>query len=521
MITIRQLKNRKKLDSNFYPVVNNKIVFPEDLVRDEDVLFITDHPNKINLGHKYLLQVTTRHFAKYDDYLLCADNLSDDDVSELNTLLFERQIFLYIYTHINGDNGAKIFFTLWDNAQNYKLFEQYYQSIRELDHRKLGKQLAIFHLSNSSPGMIYWDHNGCIILKELENYLRSLCLSHNYQEIKTPIIAKKTLWEQSGHLSKYSDNILKIADQDSIIRPMNCPMAVNAFSCGNYSFKDLPIRIMEFGLVHRNEPSGAIQGLFRCISFTQDDGHIFCRMEHVAHEIKMFLEESFLVYQRLGFSQDSIQLKLALRPTNRLGSDHLWDQAEHALQTALEDKQLDFIVLPDEGAFYGPKIEIHVEDKVGRAWQCGTIQLDMMMAPRLNSTFYDENGAKEHPVIIHRAILGSMERMIGILLEHHKGSLPYWMAPVQVIILTVSNKALEYGNMLNDRFKKENIRSQLNYRGEHTLGKKIRQANLDKIPYIVIVGEKESQSSTVSLHSGFQDMEINQFINYLQTQNNR
>lgn len=371
------------------------------------------------------------------------------------------------------------------------------------DHRKLGKALGLFHFQDIAPGMIFWHPNGWTIYQIIQNYMQGRLASFGYQEVRTPQLVDKVLWEKSGHWENFRDNMFltETESREYAVKPMSCPCHVQIYNQGIKSYRDLPIRLSEFGNCHRCEPSGSLHGIMRVRNFVQDDGHIFCTEDQIQSEVMMLLELVQSVYADFGF--DNIIYRLALRPEKRVGSDETWDKAESALKQAMHERGIQWIDAPGEGAFYGPKIECSLPDCLGRIWQCGTIQVDFSMPDRLDAQFVAEDGSKQTPVMVHRAILGTFERFIGILIEHHAGNFPLWLAPTQAAILTISEKHSDYAVEMANYLRAKGIRAKFDLRNEK-IGFKIREHTLQKVPYLLIIGDKEveNQQVTVRLRDG-------------------
>ena len=370
------------------------------------------------------------------------------------------------------------------------------------DHRKIGKQLDFFHFQEEAPGMVFWHEKGWSLFKAVEKYVREVCYE-GYQEVHTPQVIDRSLWEKSGHWDKFHDMIFQTHsdNREYAIKPMNCPGHVQIFNEGLRSYRDLPFRIAEFGVVHRNEPSGTLHGLLRARRFTQDDAHIFCKEDDLQAEVGRLIDKTFEVYRDFGFNE--VDMALSLRPEQRVGADALWDKSEKALEQALSSKGLAFKIQPGEGAFYGPKIEFTLYDSLGRAWQCGTVQVDFSMPARLDAKFVSADGDKKTPVMIHRAILGSLERFIGILIEEHAGLLPVWLAPVQATVLSITEKQSAYAQAVTQKLGQSDLRCNADLRNEK-IGLKIREHTMQRIPYLLIVGEREraDEMVTVRAHAG-------------------
>jgi len=425
------------------------------------------------------------------------------------------------YWRGNSDNEMlqRIYGTAWSDKKALKDYLHRLQEAEKRDHRRLGKQLDLFHFQEEAPGMVFWHENGWTIYQEIEQYIREKLRLHGYGEVKTPQVVDRSLWEKSGHWDKFGDMIFTThsENRDYAVKPMNCPCHVQIYNQGLKSYRDLPIRMAEFGSCHRNEPSGTLHGLMRVRNFVQDDAHIFCTEDQIQAEVSEFIDLLFAVYKDFGF--DDVLVKLSTRPENRVGDDAVWDKAEQALELALNTKQLDWELQPGEGAFYGPKIEFSLKDCIGRVWQCGTIQVDFSMPGRLGATYVAEDGSKQVPVMLHRAILGSLERFIGILIEQHAGTLPIWLAPVQVVVLNIAGRHDEFAQKVGQALKKQGVRVKIDLRNEK-IGFKIREHSMQRVPYLLIIGDKEleNQQVTVRTQSGedLGSFTINDFVDRVQ-----
>ncbi|MDG2364321.1 MAG: threonine--tRNA ligase [Methylococcaceae bacterium] len=425
------------------------------------------------------------------------------------------------YWRGNSDNEMlqRIYGTAWSDKKALKDYLHRLQEAEKRDHRRLGKQLDLFHSQEEAPGMVFWHENGWTIYQEIEQYIREKLRLHGYGEVKTPQVVDRSLWEKSGHWDKFGDMIFTThsENRDYAVKPMNCPCHVQIYNQGLKSYRDLPIRMAEFGSCHRNEPSGTLHGLMRVRNFVQDDAHIFCTEDQIQAEVSEFIDLLFAVYKDFGF--DDVLVKLSTRPENRVGDDAVWDKAEQALELALNTKQLDWQLQPGEGAFYGPKIEFSLKDCIGRVWQCGTIQVDFSMPGRLGATYVAEDGSKQVPVMLHRAILGSLERFIGILIEQHAGTLPIWLAPVQVVVLNIAGRHDEFAQEVEQALKKQGVRVKIDLRNEK-IGFKIREHSMQRVPYLLIIGDKEleNQQVTVRTQSGedLGSFTVNEFVDRVQ-----
>jgi threonyl-tRNA synthetase len=392
----------------------------------------------------------------------------------------------------------RIYGTAFADKKSLKLYLDRLAEAEKRDHRKLAKQLDLFHMQDEAAGMVFWHANGWAVYQVIEQYIRKVLNQYDYQEIHTPQIVDRSLWEKSGHWDKFHEEIFTTHSEsrDYAVKPMNCPCHIQVYNQGLKSYRDLPLKLAEFGSCHRNEPSGTLHGLMRVRNFVQDDAHIFCTEEQIQSEVSVFIDLLYKVYADFGFT--SIIIKLSTRPERRVGSDEVWDKSEKALQDALDYKNLAWDLQPGEGAFYGPKIEFSLKDCLDRVWQCGTIQVDFSMPERLDANYVAEDNSRKTPVMLHRAILGSIERFIGILTEHHAGHFPVWLAPVQVVFMSISEKHNDYCKNQADILKQKGYRIVLDLRNEK-IGFKIREQTLKKIPYLLIVGDKEIEKAEVTV----------------------
>ncbi|MBE9579381.1 MULTISPECIES: threonine--tRNA ligase [Moraxella] len=394
----------------------------------------------------------------------------------------------------------RIYGTAWADKKDLQAYIKRIEEAEKRDHRKIGKQLGLFHLQEQAPGMVFWHPNGWTIWQVLEQYMRKIQKDNGYLEIKTPQVVDRSLWERSGHWENYAENMFTTSSEnrDYAIKPMNCPCHVQVFNQGLKSYRDLPLRLAEFGSCHRNEPSGALHGIMRVRGFTQDDAHIFCTNAQIRSEALDFIKLTLDVYKDFGF--DNIAMKLSTRPEKRVGSDELWDLAEKDLADALDEAGLDWELQAGEGAFYGPKIEFSLKDCLGRVWQCGTLQLDFNLPERLDAEFVGESGERERPVMLHRAILGSFERFIGILIEHYAGFFPAWLAPTQAVVMNITDKQADSVNDVVAKLNAKGYRAVSDLRNEK-IGFKIRERTLERIPFMLILGDKEVESGTVNVRT--------------------
>ena len=400
----------------------------------------------------------------------------------------------------NSENQAltRIYGTAWPDTDSQDAYLKSLDEAEKRDHRLLGKKLDLFHFQEESPGMVFWHDKGWTVFNLIKDFITHHLRKNSYKIINTPQILDKSLWKKSGHLDKFGDLIFDVGSEkkEFAIKPMSCPGHIQVFNQGLKSYKDLPLKYAEFGVVHRNEPSGTLHGLLRIRAFTQDDAHIFCTSDQIEHQISLLINDIKSIYEKFGFKD--LKIELSTRPEKRVGSEEIWDKAESSLKKALESNKIDFTVNPGDGAFYGPKIDFSLRDSLGRVWQLGTIQLDFSMPGRLDASYIDSDGNKEVPVMIHRAILGSLERFVGILIEHYSGNLPLWLSPVQVILLNITDKQREYTSSLNVQLQGLGLRSECDLSNEK-IGYKIRNHAMTRVPYMIIIGDKELQSKTVSV----------------------
>ncbi|TAK91025.1 MAG: threonine--tRNA ligase [Burkholderiaceae bacterium] len=394
----------------------------------------------------------------------------------------------------------RVYGTAWAKKEEQDAYLHMLEEAEKRDHRRLGKELDLFHMQEEAPGLVFWHPKGWAIWQVVEQYMRQIYRDHGYREVRCPQILDKSLWEKTGHWENYRDNMFTTESEkrDYAVKPMNCPGHILVYNAALHSYRDLPFRLGEFGSCHRNEPSGALHGLMRVRGFVQDDGHIFCAEEQIQSEVTAFNALVLKVYKDFGFEE--VAVKLALRPQNRVGSDEVWDKSEEALRQALRASGMHWDELPGEGAFYGPKIEFHIKDSIGRSWQCGTMQVDFSMPARLGAEYVAEDNSRKVPVMLHRAVLGSLERFIGMLIEHHAGALPAWLAPVQVVVACISENQADYAEHVAQMLKKQGVRAESDLRNDK-ITYKIRDLSLQKFPYILVVGDKEKQAQTVAVRA--------------------
>ena len=469
--------------------------------RDEAVAFFE------NLGEHYKAEIIRDIPAKEELSLYSQGEFTDlcrgPHVPSTEKLrAFKLMKVAGAYWRGNSDNQmlSRIYGTAWLNDKDLKAYLTQLEEAEKRDHRKIGRALDLFHQQEEAPGMVFWHPKGWQLWQVVEQHMRRVYRESGYQEVRCPQIIDVSLWKKSGHWDNYKENMFFTESEKRTyaVKPMNCPGHVQVYNAGLHSYRDLPIRYGEFGACHRNEPSGALHGIMRVRSFTQDDGHIFCTPDQVEAEVTAFHQQAMKVYTQFGFEQ--ISLKLALRPESRLGDDATWDRAEDALRAALRACGVEWEELPGEGAFYGPKIEYHMRDSIGRGWQVGTMQVDFMMPERLGAEYVDESSTKRHPVMLHRAIVGSMERFLGILIEHHAGHFPAWLAPVQVAVLNITDAQADYAASIQKELANQGFRVEADLRNEK-IGYKIRERTLQRVPYLVVVGDREKENGAVAVRA--------------------
>ncbi|GJL70803.1 MAG: threonine--tRNA ligase [Nitrosomonas sp.] len=458
-----------------------------------------------NQGEHYKAQIIESIPGNEDVSLYSQDNFTDlcrgphvPATSRIKVFKLMKVAGAYWRGDSNNEMLQRIYGTAWLKKEDQKAYLHRLEEAEKRDHRKLGKQLDLFHIQEEAPGMVFWHPKGWTLWQQIEQYLRKILDDNGYQEIRTPQVLDKTLWERSGHWENFRENMFttNAEERHFAIKPMNCPGHVQIFNQGLRSYRDLPLRLAEFGSCHRNEPSGALHGVMRVRSFTQDDAHIFCTEEQVQTEVVKFIDLLQIVYSDFGF--DQVLVKLSTRPEKRVGSEIQWNKAEAALEAALNEKRLDWDLQPGEGAFYGPKIEFSLKDCIGRVWQCGTLQLDFSMPDRLGAEYVAEDNTKHVPVMLHRAILGSLERFIGILIENHAGALPLWLSPEQAVVMNISQGQSDYAHEVAFALKRNGVRVSLDLRNEK-ITYKIREHSLQKLPYQLIVGDEEVRTRSVSV----------------------
>ena len=416
----------------------------------------------------------------------------------------------------NNEMLQRVYGTAWATKDDLATHLHRLEEAEKRDHRKIGKTQNLFHMQEEAPGMVFWHEKGWTLYQQVEQFMRSVFRDNGYKEVHTPQLIDRTLWEKSGHWDKFGDAMFTTnsENRDYAVKPMNCPAHIQIFNQGLKSYRDLPLRLAEFGSCHRNEPSGTLHGIMRVRNFVQDDGHIFCSAEQIQSEVSTFIDLTFKVYKHFGF--DNVDIKLSTRPEKRVGSDEVWDKAEKALADALDAKGLEWDIQEGEGAFYGPKIEFVLKDCLDREWQCGTLQVDFSMPERLDATFIAEDGSKQTPVMLHRAIVGSLERFVGILIEHYEGAFPSWLAPIQAVILNISEKQRDFVLEVEKQLKNEGLRVVSDLRNEK-IGFKIREHSMQRYPFILVVGGKEVENNQISVRKrGGEDlgsMSLGDFVN--------
>ncbi|ABX08984.1 threonine--tRNA ligase [Prochlorococcus marinus] len=510
-------------DGFYYDISYSKTFTPEDLARIEERI-----KDLIKLNYDVVVEIVSRDKAlntfkdrnepykveiinnipegetiklyKHQEYIDMCRGPHVPNTKHLNSFKLMRVSGAYWRGDSDNEMLQRIYGTAWANKKDLKAYINRLEEAEKRDHRKIGKKMDLFHTQEEAPGMVFWHPNGWSIYQVLEKYIRDVLNNNYYQEVKTPQAVDRSLWEKSGHWDKFKDDMFTTTSENReyAIKPMNCPCHIQIFNQGLKSYRDLPIRLAEFGSCHRNEPSGALHGLMRVRNFVQDDAHIFCTEAQVQSEVSNFIDLVFEVYKSFGFNE--IIIKLSTRPKKRVGSEFIWDKSEKALSEALNSKGLDWSYLPGEGAFYGPKIEFSLKDCLNRVWQCGTIQVDFSMPSRLEAKYIDEKGEKKEPVMLHRAILGSFERFIGILIENYAGNFPVWLAPVQIIVMGITDRNSSCCESLTTKLINKGYRVKLDLRNEK-IGFKIREHTLNRIPYLLIIGDKEEKEGKIAVRT--------------------
>jgi threonyl-tRNA synthetase len=471
------------------------------LPRDEAVAYFQ------SIGEAYKAEIIASIPADQDVSLYTEGNFTDlcrgphvPSTGKLKAFKLMKVAGAYWRGDSNNEMLQRIYGTAWAKKEDLDAYLHMLEEAEKRDHRKLGKQLDYFHMQDEAPGMVFWHPRGWNLWQEVEQYMRGLFRQYGYQEVKTPTIMDRSLWEKSGHWQNYRENMFTTSSEnrDYAVKPMNCPGHIQIFNSGLHSYRDLPLRLAEFGSCHRNEPSGALHGLMRVRGFTQDDAHIFCTEDQVKQEVADFIVMLYQAYKDFGFND--VLVKLSTRPEKRVGSDETWDKAEASLAAALKENNLAFDLQPGEGAFYGPKIEFTLKDSLGRLWQCGTIQLDFNLPERLGAEYVAEDNTRKHPVMLHRAIVGSMERFLGILIENYAGAMPTWLAPVQAMVLNITDSQAAYVQEVVAELRKNGFRVDSDLRNEK-ITYKIREHSLQKLPYLLVAGDREMQSGQVAVRT--------------------
>ena len=485
----------KKLIDQDYDVIKKMTprdeVIAEFTARGEDykLRLIADMPEETEMGLYY-----------HQDYLDMCRGPHVPNTKFLKSFKLTKISGAYWRGDAKNEQLQRIYGTAWSDKKQLAAYIKRIEEAEKRDHRKIGKALDLFHMQEEAPGMVFWHPNGWTIYQVLEQYMRKVQQDNGYQEIRTPQVVDFTLWEKSGHAANYADNMFTTHSENRnyAVKPMNCPCHVQVFNQGLKSYRDLPIRLAEFGSCHRNEPSGSLHGIMRVRGFTQDDAHIFCTTEQIGKEVADFIKLTLDVYKDFGFEE--VQMKLSTRPEKRVGDDKLWDMAEKSLADALDAAGLAWDLQPGEGAFYGPKIEFSLKDCLGRVWQCGTIQCDFNLPERLDASYVTEDNDRDQPVMLHRAILGSFERFIGILIEHYAGFMPPWLAPVQACVMNITDSQAEACESVVAKLKESGIRAISDLRNEK-IGFKIRERTLERIPYLLVLGDREVEEGTVNVRT--------------------
>ncbi|MFN8770183.1 MAG: threonine--tRNA ligase [Neisseriaceae bacterium] len=506
-----------KIEKRMQDLVNQNIIVERKEMSRNDAIKYFD-----SIGEKYKVEIISSIPENDTISLYTQSDFTDlcrgphvPSTGKLKAFKLMKVAGAYWRGDSNNEMLQRIYGTAWSTKEELDEYLLMLEEAEKRDHRKIAKQLDLFHIQDEAPGMIFWHPNGWQLWQIIEQYMRSMYVKYGYKEVKTPQIVDRILWEKSGHWDKFRDDMfsLETEDRQYAVKPMNCPCHVQIFKQGLTSYRDLPLRLAEFGSCHRNEASGALHGLMRTRNFTQDDAHIFCTEEQIQAEVIQFIDMLFEVYGK--FDLNDIYVKLSTRPEKRIGSDEIWDKAESSLANALNEKQLDWQILDGEGAFYGPKIEFEVRDCIGRSWTTGSVQLDFSMPVRLEAEYITDEGAKKNPVMLHRAICGSLERFIGILIEHHAGKFPLWLSPIQAVVLNISEKQSQYAKSIQSQLKHYNIRCAIDLSNEK-IGYKIREQTLQKIPYLIIIGDKEVENSTITVRyrdgSDLGAMSVSDFI---------
>ena len=518
----------EKISEEMKKIVKQQLPVERQVISRNDAIKLFE-----NMGEKYKAEIIrdipegeTLSLYKQGEFIDLCRGPHVPNTSKLK--VFKLMNVAGAYWRGNSDNEMlqRIYGTAWGDKKDLKDYLFRLEEAERRDHRKLGKRMSLFHFQEEAPGMVFWHPGGWSLYQSVQQYMRKKLTLRDYHEVNTPQIVDFTLWQRSGHADKFGDDMFSVESEGRkfAVKPMNCPCHIQIFNQGLKSYRDLPLRLAEYGSCHRNEPSGALHGLMRVRGFVQDDGHIFCTEGQIQSEVSEFIDFLHEIYQDFGFTD--IIYRLSTRPENRVGSDEIWDKSEQALAQALDNKGLEWQELPGEGAFYGPKIEFSLKDCLGRVWQCGTIQVDFSMPARLDATYIGEDGNKHVPVMLHRAILGSFERFMGILIEHHAGNLPFWLAPVQAVVMSITDAQAAYAENIYNVLQNKGFRVKLDLRNEK-IGYKIREHTLEKCSYMLVVGNKEMENGTVTLRNlkgetvgNFTESELLEFFRKEQSEKN-
>jgi threonyl-tRNA synthetase len=489
-----------KIEKNMYKLVKQNLKIERfEMGRDEALQFFKDK------GEYYKAEIIesipvdqTLSLYKQGDFIDLCRGPHVPSTAKLKAFKLMKLAGAYWHGDSNNEMLQRVYGTAWASKQDLETHLHRVEEALKRDHRKIGKTQDLFHMQEEAPGMVFWHAKGWTLYQLVEQYMRGIFKDNGYQEVHTPQLIDKSLWEKSGHWDKFGDAMFTTSSEnrDYAVKPMNCPAHIQIYNQGLKSYRDLPLRLAEFGSCHRNEPSGTLHGIMRVRNFVQDDGHIFCTPGQIQDEVSSFIDLTFAVYKHFGF--DKVDIKLSTRPENRVGSDEVWDKAEAALAKALDTKGITWELQEGEGAFYGPKIEFVLKDCLDRQWQCGTLQVDFSMPERLDAQFIDEDSVKQTPVMLHRAIVGSLERFVGILIEHYGGAYPCWLAPIQAVIINISEKQAGFVVDMTKKLKKQGLRVISDLRNEK-IGFKIRKHSLQRYPYILVVGDREMEKGQISV----------------------
>ncbi|BAS67529.1 threonine--tRNA ligase [Bathymodiolus septemdierum thioautotrophic gill symbiont] len=489
-----------KIEKNMNKLVKQNLkIERSEMSRDEAVAFFKDK------GEHYKAEIIesipadqSLSLYKQGDFIDLCRGPHVPSTAKLKAFKLMKLAGAYWRGDSNNEMLQRVYGTAWANKEDLATHLHRLEEAEKRDHRKIGKTQDLFHMQEEAPGMVFWHEKGWTLYQIVEQYMRGVFRDNDYKEVHTPQLIDRSLWEKSGHWDKFGDAMFTTSSEnrDYAVKPMNCPAHIQIFNQGLKSYRDLPLRLAEFGSCHRNEPSGTLHGIMRVRNFVQDDGHIFCSNEQIQAEVSDFIDLTFKVYEHFGF--ENVDLKLSTRPEKRVGSDEVWDRAEAALAEALDAKGIKWELQEGEGAFYGPKIEFVLKDCLDREWQCGTLQVDFSMPERLDASFIAEDGSKQTPVMLHRAIVGSLERFVGILIEHYEGAFPAWLAPVQAVVLNISEKQTDFTVEIEKKLKKQGLRVISDLRNEK-IGFKIREHSMQRFPYLLVIGDREMQNNEISV----------------------